>query len=418
MLSEFLGPSATVFAALFSGTVGLLLGSRLQLGRFKHERAFERRVAWYERLVRCIQQMREVNWEIVSTLTKLPPKRYTELSIRAKELAREFKEIGAERFYAKAPTEEAIRQLGLSVFSLEGNIPAQQTERRASGFWQEQHNQWSKAFHVITDDLHTELFRKNRSMWRVLLRSSRDEQKMRAAPKTSTKQSTTPSNRTWFLRSRNSAVSPETSSTANSTAKEQPVEQLAESAELEEVVAKVFFDSLWATILLRTQLETASDTSRTVILNAVQCGLLRVADLQSLSSMMNRLRDSPRYTAGWQRQHIGRLMSLTLSENAEQFTYILDNELREHVIKIGGAESGQVFDKLLRELRAFRSQNTIKLQSFRNSVIASRYANANLQIQALQRVPISEIETLCLEQVGWITELVNFVTRVLKQPNE
>jgi hypothetical protein len=206
MPPEFLGPGAAILAALFSGTIGLWLGSRLQLGRFKHERAFDRRVEWYERILQSLQRIRDVIWEINTTLrarkkvtesfglskrsesatirrtdaplvvlralSTMSPKRYDERSARLKDLVRDFHQVAAERHYAKPETIQAIRGLGLTALSLERNVPGLKTGRKAGVFWLEQHNDWSKAFQSMSEDLQDELFR-HTYLFRLPLRRAR-----------------------------------------------------------------------------------------------------------------------------------------------------------------------------------------------------------------------------------------------------
>jgi hypothetical protein len=116
---EFLGPGAAVFAAIFTGTIGIWIGTRLQLGRFKNERAFDRRIQWYERIIQTGQAVRDVIWEINTSLSKLSPRRYSEQCERLKELVREFQKVAAERHYAKPAAVKAIQSLGLTILSLE-----------------------------------------------------------------------------------------------------------------------------------------------------------------------------------------------------------------------------------------------------------------------------------------------------------
>jgi hypothetical protein len=54
---KFLGPTATIIAALFGGTAGAWMGAQIALSRFKRERAFERRLDWYERMIRFLLDM-------------------------------------------------------------------------------------------------------------------------------------------------------------------------------------------------------------------------------------------------------------------------------------------------------------------------------------------------------------------------
>jgi hypothetical protein len=52
------GAIATVVAALIAAFWGSWAGAQAALRRFKHERAFERRVDWYERMARCLAEMK------------------------------------------------------------------------------------------------------------------------------------------------------------------------------------------------------------------------------------------------------------------------------------------------------------------------------------------------------------------------
>lgn len=54
---KFLAPTATIIAALFGGTAGAWIGAQIALSRFKRERAFDRRLDWYERMIRFLLDM-------------------------------------------------------------------------------------------------------------------------------------------------------------------------------------------------------------------------------------------------------------------------------------------------------------------------------------------------------------------------
>jgi hypothetical protein len=54
---EFTQPIATILAAIFGGTLGAWIGAVLALGRFQRERAFDRRLDWYERMLRGLHNL-------------------------------------------------------------------------------------------------------------------------------------------------------------------------------------------------------------------------------------------------------------------------------------------------------------------------------------------------------------------------
>lgn len=416
-LSNLLGPGATIFASLFAGTAGLWIGTRLTLGRFKHERAFERRVDWYERMIRSTQQMRAIAWEIVSTLSKLPPKRYKELSERAKQLAREFNDLADERhIYAKQAAQEAIRSLTLTTFSLGGETPEQQSGRRASNFWQKQHAEWSNAHRIVSEELQEVLFLKERRFFGLVRRERGDASRgTHSAGRQKVSVDRPQLLRRWLGLS-NVKKKPAVANAVGKQVESPPMlPQKDGSDDIDEAGMRAVIDGLLATMQVRSRLEQTGDVPRVAILNVVQCGILRVADLRSLLALLNRLRGGKQPTEGWQRQHIARLLSLAMSENAEQFHFLLNPDLRDHVATLGGSKALRQFEDVLRDLQRFRGENTIKLQPFRNSIMAQRYANANLHLEALQTVSVAEIERLGYEQLNWITCLLGLVTGLWRE---
>lgn len=65
------GAIATVIAALIAAFLGSWAGAKAALNRFKYERAFERRIEWYERMARCIAEMK-LRIEIARTFEEDP----------------------------------------------------------------------------------------------------------------------------------------------------------------------------------------------------------------------------------------------------------------------------------------------------------------------------------------------------------
>jgi hypothetical protein len=393
---EFLGPSAAVFAAIFTGTVGLWLGTRLQLGRFKHEKAFERRVGWYERIIQALQRIRDVVWEINTSLSKMSPRRYADRAERLQELVREFQQIAAERHYAKPSTVDAIQGLGLTILSLERNIPPPQSGRKAGTFWLAQHNDWGRAYGMMSEDLQDELFRSKPNRLRRILRlknrSSADRRRTEKG---------------WLSAFRRKAA--EVPATPRAIAPNAPHES---EQQLEDEQASNIFDALWATIQRKEALEDNKDDNPSKILDAMQCTILRCADLRSLLALFNGLRNSSRPSEGWQRQHIARLLALSTSENSRQFDYILSVNFTEVVGTRSGVEYKQQLEALLKQHRGFQRQWSMKLQPLQNTILAQRYPNPNLDIQALRNVDTSEVEAIAFQQLQWLTELIGLLTRI------
>lgn len=56
-MAQFGQPIATVLAALIAAFFGSWVGAQLALSRFKKERAFDRQLDWYERMIRGLHQM-------------------------------------------------------------------------------------------------------------------------------------------------------------------------------------------------------------------------------------------------------------------------------------------------------------------------------------------------------------------------
>jgi len=50
-------PWATVIAALVAAFLGSAIGAIAALSRFKRERAFDRQLDWYERMIRALHDM-------------------------------------------------------------------------------------------------------------------------------------------------------------------------------------------------------------------------------------------------------------------------------------------------------------------------------------------------------------------------
>jgi hypothetical protein len=74
--------TATILAALIAAFVGSWGGAQMALRRFKKERAFEKRMAWYEQTIRALHYLAE-RIEIASTYQdekdKHPPERLAEV---------------------------------------------------------------------------------------------------------------------------------------------------------------------------------------------------------------------------------------------------------------------------------------------------------------------------------------------------
>jgi hypothetical protein len=50
-------PTATILAALIAAFLGSWVGAQVALSRFKKERAFDRQLDWYERMIRALHHM-------------------------------------------------------------------------------------------------------------------------------------------------------------------------------------------------------------------------------------------------------------------------------------------------------------------------------------------------------------------------
>ena len=402
---DVLGPGATVFAALFGGTVGAWFGARLALNRFKQERAFDRRVEWYERIARAIQQLRSITWEMMTTVSQMPSQRYTELSKRASTIAREFDDLAAERYiYAKKPAADAVGGQTLASFRLQHDIPAQQPDKKVNGFWERQHRDWSRVHQLVSAELQHELF-PNRSKF---IRRLRLWPKRGSAIQSKAQNSSSIIHRLRSLFSSDASVNKSDRGNTDRQASPKTLSSQADTSPIEQVdreMIKTTVDLLFHTDQARAQLGEEGDPNRLAAMSAIQVALLRNADLRSLLVMLRKIRNSNDEIDGWHRKHIARILALTLSENAEQFENLLNVTLREPIQALGSSDTCQKFERLLTEVREFRSTYTLRLQGARNTIIAQHFPTPKLDLHALRRISVDEMESLAAIQVGWNTRL-------------
>jgi len=150
--------AAKLLLPALTALVGAWLGAQMALGRFKRERAFDRRLDWYERMARRLQQLNSISWEMATTLRKMEPTRYIELAAQAQTAAREFDNVVAERYiYAKRTASEAVGQGLLSSFRLQHDLPGQEAPA-VGGFWERQHQLWTTTHQVVSAEIREELF--------------------------------------------------------------------------------------------------------------------------------------------------------------------------------------------------------------------------------------------------------------------
>jgi hypothetical protein len=272
-------------------------------------------------------------------------------------------------------------------------------------FWLTQHNEWGQAFQTISQDLQEELFREHRRSLRGFLRQRQRSPGAKGLGRGAVGHPQPAEN--WFrgFRSRKS-LAPAPPTTVSAETAPQSSEQLEDDS------VDVILDVLWTTIQRKEALQDSTDSNALRILDAIQHTLLRTADLRSLIAMLARVRKSTRKSEGWQRQHIARLMALGVAENAKQFEAILSAEFGELVQSRSGSECHQQFARLVKQHQDYWREWRMRLQPLQNTVLAQRYPNANLDIQSLRYVNVSEIETLALQQLEWMTDLVGFLTRV------
>jgi len=411
--NPYIVPAATVFASVFTGTIAARITARYALNRFKEERAFDRRVEWYGQVSRTVQQIRTIAFEVMTTLSKMPEKRYVELSKQVAVLAREFEQLGGERsVYA---SNEVAKQMGLralAIMQLTSSIPAHKGGRGTNGFWEGQHTEWCQLHDLITSELRDELSpARRRTKWLRRLRLARNERGVTPGGKNRiTVRARLTGALTRLRKDTPSAETPHAQQLPQALAQEDAGQEAAHGAA---------FETLWTCLRMREQYEERGDAHRARVLRIAGEAVFRAMDMTGLIDLLEGLEKRNDKVAGWNRQLLRRVLGLMVLENCATFTRLLDSDLRTSTTELGGSGAAATLDALLADLAAFQREYTFKLQRMRNTVVSQAHTSVDGHLQTIADLSKHETRLLTMWSIEWYTRIVQlFITVVGSQPEK
>jgi hypothetical protein len=395
-IKDFLGPAATVFGYIFTGTAALWIGAKVGVKRFISERAFERRLHWYDLIRGHIQDIRSISFQIMTNHSRLGSRQYTELAAQAITACKAFDKAASDRVWASEKSAQAVMALGLTSLQLQGTIPGLNEGRKMSLFWEHQHRDWSVAYHALSDELASQF---------LLRKSSRGKAGRMLFGARSKLKSLLPSRKRGLKSKHEQSATrsiPDTKQDSQTTdLRSEEADQLAS-----------ILDILLSMVQARKVVDAGSDHALLRFLNAAQIAMLRVADLRSTTLILSYLDPSRHRIEGFQQKHIARFLCLVLYENANQFEAAIAGLLKSGRSDITQSHASQL-DALRREVVHFRKENGLRLQRFRNSLLSQHHPEANLHIEALLNVSVSETVRLAFIHLDWLTRFVNLLREIV-----
>lgn len=411
LTNPYIIPAATVIASVFTGTIAAWIGARLAFNRFREERGFDRKVEWYGQVARTIQQIRSITFEVMSTLSKMPEKRYAELSAQVATLAREFEQLAGEK--SVHASDQVAKEMGLrslAIMRLTSDIPEQKGGRGTNGFWERQHTEWCGLHDLVTSELRDELSpAQRRAKW--LRRFRRTGARRRIAQAKEDRRAV--GTRLKKLLSRLYAPTPAAEPSHEATTPRAPVTAKSVSEEAHDAA----FQTLWTCLKMQEHLEERGDAHRVRVLRTAGEAVFRVMDVTGAMSLLEELENRNDKVAGWNRQFLRRVLGLMILENCATFTRLLDGDLRTSVGELGGSNAAAALDALLTDLAAFQREYTFKLQRMRNTFVSQAHTSVNGHLQTIRDLSKDEARLIADWSIGWHTRLFRlFVAVVENQP--
>lgn len=181
-----------------------------------------------------------------------------------------------------------------------------------------------------------------------------------------------------------------------------------------EAHARATMDALYALHLRRQQTKKSGDADGEWLCNVSQFALLWNFDLTSLTHAITSLKNESGTFHSWQRQQQARVLALTMAECVQSFLGLLGRRTREIIVRRHGVQTPLLdeLNELHGRLVILHRAHNAHWRRLRNTIIAHRDEDAEVQLEAMRDTRIDDIQQQGWTFITWTTDLVSWLSRV------